>query len=79
MRLVLTVLALTLLASTAEAVSYRDHDGDSSHPLDFRIGAYHTGFGDSRSTRALTIDTSPSSPWWKPRAPSSDRQRRVTP
>jgi hypothetical protein len=74
MRLVLTVLALSLLASTAEAISHRGYDGDSPHPLDFRIGAYHAGLGDSRSTRALTIYTAPRpNDWIMPMFDQSDR------
>jgi PEP-CTERM motif len=74
MRLILTVLALTLLASTAEAISHRDYDGDSSHRLDFRSSAYHAGLGDSRSTRALPISTAPRpNDWIMPMFDQSDR------
>jgi hypothetical protein len=74
MRSVLTVLALTLFASTAEAISYRDYDSGSSHRLDFRIGTDHPRLGDARSTRALTIYASPRrNDWIMPMFDQTDR------
>jgi PEP-CTERM motif len=83
MRLVLAILAASLLVSVppAEADTIRDYDFRGfSKPLDVRIGISHDDLGDSRSRPALTVYTSRRHDHWDmPIFDKSDRHHKGFP